>query len=116
MESDSFFSVAVVEAIVFIHVSHNNPLETSLIHRDSSESNDEKVKDYLMWMDSFGPNKRKYFECLGTCPSRPTPFIESPWILEEKPLPVHLRFILVLLLHCRLSFLLLFHYPRKRNR
>ena len=70
-------------------MGHTDPLETSLIHGDSSESDDE-VKDYLMWVDSFGPNNRKYFESLGASPSCPTPSIDRPPILEEKPLPTHL--------------------------
>ena len=43
-------------------------------------------------MDSFGPNKRKYFESLGARPNRLTPSIEKPPSLEEKPLPTHLRY------------------------
>ena len=38
------------------------------------------------------PNRRKYFESLGASPSRLTPFIEQPPIVEEKPLPNHLRY------------------------
>ena len=45
-----------------------------------------------MWIDSFGPNKRKYFEHLGESPSRSIPYIEKAPILEEKPLPTHLRY------------------------
>ena len=43
-------------------------------------------------MDSFGKNKRKYFEALGASLSHPIPSIEKPPILEEKPLPTHLRY------------------------
>ena len=43
-------------------------------------------------MDSFGPNRRKYFESLGASPSRLTPSIEKPPIVEEKQLPNHLRY------------------------
>ena len=43
-------------------------------------------------MDSFGPNRRKYFESLGASPSRLTPSIEKPPIVEEKKLPNHLRY------------------------
>ena len=41
---------------------------------------------------SFGPNRRKYFESLGVRPSRLTPSIEKPPIVEEKQLPNHLRY------------------------
>ena len=43
-------------------------------------------------MDSFSPNRRKYFESLGATPSRLTPSIEKPPIMEEKQLPNHLRY------------------------
>ena len=46
VESDSCFSVDVVEVIVSNHVGHTDPLETSLTHGYSSESDDEEVKDY----------------------------------------------------------------------
>ena len=48
------------------------------------------VREYVKWMDYFGPNKRKYFESLGTNPSRLIPSIEKPPILKEKHLPTHL--------------------------
>ena len=43
-------------------------------------------------LDSFSPNRRKYFESLGATPSRLTPSIEKPPIMEEKQLPNHLRY------------------------
>ena len=43
-------------------------------------------------MDSFGHNRRKYFESLGASSSHLIPSIEKPPILEEKPLPTHLRY------------------------
>ena len=46
----------------------------------------------MKWMDSFGPNRRKYFESLGASLSRVTPSIEKPPIVEEKQLPNHLRY------------------------
>ena len=46
----------------------------------------------MNWLDSFGPNNRRYFEDLGTGPSKPLPSIEKPPVLELKPLPDHLRY------------------------
>ena len=43
-------------------------------------------------MDSFGPNRRKYFESLGASLSRLTPSIEKPPIVEERQLLNHLRY------------------------
>ena len=53
---------------------------------------DETVQEYVKSMDSFGPNRRKYFESLGARPSRLTPSIEKPPIVDEKQLPNHLRY------------------------
>ena len=54
---------------------------------------DETVQEYVKWMDSFGSNRRKYFESLGARPSRLAPSIEKPPIVDEKQLPNHLRYV-----------------------
>ena len=70
----------------------SEPLKTSLIHDDPFSCEDETVQEYVKRMDSFGPNRRKYFESLGASPSRLTPSIEKPLIMEEKQLLNHLRY------------------------
>ena len=70
----------------------SEPLETSLTHDDPSSSEDEIVREYVKWMDSFGLNRRKYFESLGASLSLLTPSIAKPPIVEEKQLPNHLRY------------------------
>ena len=92
MESENCFKVDIVEAIVSNQKGHIDPLETSLVYGDSSDIIDEKARDYVMWIDSFGPNNRKYFENLVSSPTCPIASIfEKPLILEEKLLPSHLR-------------------------
>ena len=71
---------------------HIDPLETSVVYGDSSDLVDEEAKDYVMWIDSFGPNNRKYFESVGSSPTRPNPSIEKPPVLEEKSLPSHVKY------------------------
>ena len=73
-------------------VGSTDPLETSLLHENVDTLEDEEVKNYLLLMDSSRQNRRKYFEDLGANTSCPIPFIEQPPILEEKPLPNHLRY------------------------
>ena len=68
------------------------PSETILTHEDTTSCDDDAVREYANWMDSFGMNKRKYFESLGASLSRLIPSIENPPSLEEKPLPAHLRY------------------------
>ena len=91
-KSDSCFCIDVIEAIVSNQVDQTNPLEASLLHDDSIDSEDCEAKSYLMWMDLFEPNMRKYFETLGEIPSRPIPSIEKPPSLEEKQLPPCLHY------------------------
>ena len=76
-------------------VGSTDPLECSLLHESVDTLEDEEVKNYLLWMDSFRPYRRKYFEDLGASPSRPIPSIEQSPILEEKPLPTHLRYAFI---------------------
>ena len=43
-------------------------------------------------MDSFEPNRRKYFESLGENTKTPVPSVEQPPKMEQKPLPSHLKY------------------------
>ena len=91
-DTNSCFLVDMLEAIVSSQLVPSEPLETSLNHANPSSCIDETVQEYVKWMDSFGPNRKKYFEYLGANPSRLTPSIEKPPIVEEKQLPSHLRY------------------------
>ena len=63
-ESDTCFIVETVEAIVYSQSSLTDPLEASLVQSDS-EKLGEEAEEYVKWMDSFEPNRRKYYEALG---------------------------------------------------
>ena len=91
-DTDSCFQVDILKAILSSQLVPSKPLETSLTHDDPSSCGDETIQEYVKWMDSFGLNRRKYFESLGASPSRLTPSIEKPLIVEEKQLPNHLRY------------------------
>ena len=43
-------------------------------------------------MDSFEPNRRKYFESLGENTKTPVLSVEQPPKMEQKPLPSHLKY------------------------
>ena len=62
-KSDTCFMIETVEAIVSSHNGPTDPLETSLV-QSGSEEQGEEVKEYVKWMDSFQPNRRKYNEPL----------------------------------------------------
>ena len=64
-DNDSCFRVDVIEAIVSNQLGLSKPLEISLTHEDPSSCEDDLVREYVQWKDSFGSNKRKYFESLG---------------------------------------------------
>ena len=68
-----------------------DPLETSLVQSESKELGEE-VKKYVKWMDSFQPNRRKYYEPLGEIAQKSVPSFEQPPKMEQKPLPSHLRY------------------------
>ena len=54
MESESCSKVDIVEAIVSSKKDQIDPLETSLIYGNSPDIVDDEVKEYVLWMDSFG--------------------------------------------------------------
>ena len=74
-ESDTCFMAEIVEAIVSSQSGLTDPLEASLVQNDS-ENMSEEAEEYVKWMDSFGPNRRKYFESLGESDKPPVPSVE----------------------------------------
>ena len=63
-ESDAYFMIEAVEAIVSSQSGLTKPLETSLV-QNAKEELSEEAEEYVKWMDSFQKNKRKYNESLG---------------------------------------------------
>ena len=63
VESDACLMIEAMEAIVSSQSGLTNPLETSLVQNDKEELGKE-VEEYVKWMDSFQPNRRKYYEPL----------------------------------------------------
>ena len=90
-ESDTCFMADIVEAIVSSQRDLIDPLETSLVENESKNLSEE-AEEYVKWMDSFGYNRRKYFESLGVGVKTPVPSIEQPPKMEQKPLPSHLKY------------------------
>ena len=90
-KSDTCFMAEIVEAIVSSQSGLTDPLEASLVQNDS-ENMSEEVEEYVKWMDSFEPNRRKYFESLGESAKTPVPSVEQPPKMEQKPLPSHLKY------------------------
>ena len=90
-ESDTCFMAEIVEAIVSSQSGLTDPLEASLVENES-ENLSEEAEEYVKWMDSFGHNRRKYFESLGEGAKTPVPSVEQPPKMEQKPLPSHLKY------------------------
>ena len=80
-----------VEAIVSSHSGPIDPLETSLVQSKLEELREE-VKEHVRWMDSFQPNRRKYYDPLGEISQTSVPSFEQPPKMEQNPLPNHLRY------------------------
>ena len=91
VESDTCIIVERVEAIVSSQSGLTDPLEASLVQSDS-EKLGEEAEEYVKWMDSFEPNRRKYYESLGENSKTPVPSVEQPPKMEQKPLPSHLKY------------------------
>ena len=89
--SDTCFMIETVEAIVSSQSGPTDPLETSLVQSESKELGEE-VKEYVKWMDSFQPNRRKYYKPLGEIAQTSVPSFEQPPKMEQKTLPIHLRY------------------------
>ena len=68
-----------------------DPLETSLVQSESEELGEE-AEEYVKFMDSLQPNRRKYYEPLGENTQTSMPSFEQPPKMEKKPLPSHLRY------------------------
>ena len=92
VESDTCFMTETVEVIVSSQSGLMDPLEASLVQIDS-ENMGEEAEEYVKLMDSFEPNRRKYFELLGENTKTPVPSVEQPPIMEQKPLPSHLKYV-----------------------
>ena len=92
VESDTCFMAEIVEAIVSSQSGLTDLLEASLVENDS-ENMSEEAEEYVKWLDSFGPNRRKYFESLGEGAKTPMPSVEQPPKMEQKPLPSHLKYV-----------------------
>ena len=71
----------IVEAIVSSQSGLTDPLEASLVQSDS-ENMGEETEEYAKWMNSFEPNRRKYFESLGESDKTPVPSVEQPPKME----------------------------------
>ena len=91
VESDTCFMTETVEAIVSSQSGLTDPLEASLVQSDLDNLGEE-AEEYVKWMDSFEPNRRKYFESLGENTKTPVPSVEQPPKMEQKPLPNHLKY------------------------
>ena len=91
MESDACFMIEAVEAIVPSQSSLTSPLEASLM-QSAKEELSEEAEVYVKWMDSFHPNRRKYYEPLGENTQTSVPSVKRPPLLKQKPLPSHLRY------------------------
>ena len=91
VESDTCFTIETVEAIVSSQSGPTDPLEASLLQSDSKKRGEE-TKEYVKWMGSFEPNRRKYFKALGENTQRSIPYFKKPPKIEQNPLPSPLRY------------------------
>ena len=77
VDSDACFMIEAVEAIMSRKCGLTDPFETRLVQSDNGELGEE-AEEYVKWMESFEPNKRKYYEPLGENTHISVPSIERP--------------------------------------
>ena len=91
--SDDVFMVDIVDMTLAEASSQSSDaLESCLLDDESALADENETQEITAWMDSFEPNRRKYYEALGTGPSRTRLSIEQPLELELKSLSSHLRY------------------------
>ena len=90
-KSDTCFIIDKVEAIVSSQSGLTYPLEASLVQSDS-EKLGEEAEEYVKWMNSFEPHRRKYYETLGENTQTFILSCEQAPKMEQNPLPSHLRY------------------------
>ena len=64
MESVACFMIEGIKAIVPSQSGLTDPLESSLV-QNAKEELSEEAEEYVKWMGSFQPNKRKCYESWG---------------------------------------------------
>ncbi|KAM6549386.1 hypothetical protein CsatB_021062 [Cannabis sativa] len=92
MASDNCFAIDVVDQLVETKTHAEDPLNLTLVQEEVVEQDGKEAYEYALWLDSYGPLNRKYYEELGVIPTKPTPSTEKPPQLELKVLPEHLRY------------------------
>ena len=74
-ESDACFMIEALEAIMLSQSGLTDPLEASLV-QNAKEELSEEAEEYVKWMDSFQPNRRKYYDPLGENTQTLVPLVE----------------------------------------
>jgi len=81
----------VVDSLINDKVKHpNDLLEACLVNNVMKE--DAQITKYTCWMESFEPNRGRYFEDLGQAPPKIKSTSEQALVLELQPLPEHFRY------------------------
>ncbi|KAM6553959.1 hypothetical protein CsatB_014721 [Cannabis sativa] len=92
--SDNCFAIDVVDQLVETKTHIEDPLNLTLVQEEVVEQDGKEAYEYAMWLDSYGPLNRRYYEELGVIPTKPAPSTEKPPQLELKVLPDHLRILM----------------------
>jgi len=85
---DRCFSIQVVDSLINDKVKHPNDLLQACLVNNVME--DAHITKYTCWMESFEPNRGRYFEDLGQAPPKIKWTSEQALVLELQPLPKHL--------------------------
>ena len=84
-KSDACFMIEAIEVIMPSQGGLTDSLKASLVQNAKEELSEEAEK-HVKWMDSFQPNRRKYYEPLGENTQTSAPLVKQPPQLEQKPI------------------------------
>ncbi|KAM6580928.1 hypothetical protein CsatA_004702 [Cannabis sativa] len=87
--SDNCFAIDVVGQLVETKTNAEDPLNLTLVQEEVVEQDGKEAYEYALWLDSYGPLNRKYYEELGkttfTCPYGTFAFRRMPFGLCNAP-------------------------------
>ncbi|KAM6596464.1 hypothetical protein CsatA_006988 [Cannabis sativa] len=87
--SDNCFAIDVVDQLVETKTHAEDPLNLTLVQEEVVEQDGKEAYEYALWLDSYGPLNRKYYEELGkttfTCPYGTFAFRRMPFGLCNAP-------------------------------
>ncbi|XP_060972606.1 uncharacterized protein LOC133038461 [Cannabis sativa] len=76
--NDNCFAIDVVDQLVETKTHAEDPLNLTLVQEEVVEQDGKEAYEYALWLDSYGPLNRKYYEELGAFRRMPFGLCNAP--------------------------------------